>query len=418
MSITRRGVLALPAVAAVPGAISAPAWAAAPVRIGYIEPLTGNAASAGQSIKQGIALALDIINTPHPDLAPLPLAAGAGLPRLGGAPVDVVWADNQGSPAVGQSDALRLITQDHVVALCGAYQSNVTLTASAVAERYGVPFVTGESVAANLTERGYKWFFRTTPYGPDFGKLYLDFLADVANTGMATGKIAIVHENTDYGTSVAGSITAAAKARGQAIAQTISYSANGTDVSPQVLALKNGKPDVVIFVSYTSDSILYMKTFHTLGYRPPIVIGDDSGFSDPAFAKAVGDLAQGALNRSAFVPGRPDSLTYKVNALFKQKTGRDLDDTTARSMEGFFVLCDAIDRAGSTQPEAIRAALVATDLPASQLMIGYKGVKFDASGQNTLAYSLMIQLQGPGYVPVWPLAEATAKLELPFKGWT
>jgi branched-chain amino acid transport system substrate-binding protein len=418
MSITRRGVLAIPALAALPAGLPMSAGAAAPVRIGYIEPLTGNAASAGQSIKQGVELALDIINKPHPDLAPLPLAAGAGLTRLGGAPVDVIWADNQGSPAVGQSDALRLITQDHVVALCGAYQSSITLTASAVAERYGIPFLTGESVAANLTERGYKWFFRTTPFGPDFGKLYLDFLAYVAKTGRAAGKITIVHENTDYGTSVAGSIIEAAKARGQAIAQTISYNANGTDVSPQVLALKNAKPDVVIFVSYTSDSILYMKTFHTLGYRPPIVIGDDAGFSDPSFAKTVGNLAQGALDRSAFVPGKPDSLSYKVNALFKQKTGRDLDDTTARSMEGFFVLCDAINRAGSTQPDAIRTALVATDLPASELMIGYKGVKFDASGQNTLAYSLMIQLQGPGYVPVWPTEEATAKLELPFKGWT
>ncbi len=414
MSITRRGILAVPALAALP----AMAEAAAPVRIGCIEPLTGNAGSAGQSIKQGITLVLDIINTPHPDLAPLPLAATSGLPRLGGAKVEVIWADNQGSPAVGQSDALRLITQDHVVALCGAYQSSITLTASAVAERYGIPFVAGESVAANLTQRGYKWFFRTTPYGPDFGKLYLDFLAYVAATGLAVGKIAIVHENTDYGTSVAGSITEAAKARGRTIAQTISYNANGTDVSPQVLALKNGKPDVVIFVSYTSDSILYMKTFHTLGYRPPIVIGDDSGFSDPAFPKAVGNLAQGALNRSAFVPGKPDSITYKINALFKQETGRDLDDTTARAMQGFFVLCDAINRAGATAPDAIRAALAATDLPASRLMTGYKGVKFDSSGQNTLAYSLVIQLQGAAYVPVWPLAEATAKLALPFKGWT
>ena len=418
MSITRRGVLAIPALASLPAAMPVRAAAAPPVKIGYIEPLTGNAASAGQSIKQGVELALDIINTAHPDLAPLSLAATAGLPRLGGAMVEVTWADNQGSPAVGQSDALRLITQDRVAALCGAYQSSITLTASAVAERYGIPFLTGESVAANLTERGYKWFFRTTPFGPDFGKLYLDFLAYVASTGMATKKIAIVHENTDYGTSVAGSITDAAKARGQTIAQTISYNANGTDVSPQVLALKNGNPDVVIFVSYTSDSILYMKTFHTLGYRPPIVIGDDAGFSDPSFAKTVGNLAQGALDRSAFVPGKPDSLTYKVNALFKQKTGRDLDDTTARSMEGFFVLCDAINRAGSTKPDAIREALVATDLPASELMIGYNGVKFNASGQNTLAYSLMIQLQGPAYVPVWPIEEATAKLELPFKGWT
>lgn len=398
-------------------ALPAVAEAAGTVRIGYIEPLTGNAAAAGKSIKEGAELLVDIINNPHPDLAPLPLASGAGLPKLGGAKVEIVWADNQGSPGVGQSDALRLITQDHVVALCGAYQSSVTLTASAVAERYGIPFLTGESVAANLTERGYKWFFRTTPFGPDFGRLYLDFLAYVAKTGRKTDKIAIVHEDTDYGTSVAGSISKVAASRGMKIAQTISYSANGTDVSPQVLQLKNGQPDVVIFISYTSDAILYMKTFKTLGYHPPIVIGDDSGFSDPSFVSSVGDIAQGVLNRSAFVAGKPGSLPYKVNELFKKRTGRGLDDTTARSMQGFLVMCDAINRAGSTKPDAIRKALVATDMPASELMIGYKGVKFNKDGQNELAYSLIIQLQGKGYVPVWPTDSATAKLELPFKGW-
>jgi len=413
MSVTRRSALALPAIIALPAA----ARSAEMVRIGYIEPLTGNAAAAGQSIKQAIDMATDIINKPYPNLTPLPLAASSGLPRLSGAKVAVIWADNQGSPAVGQSDALRLITQDRVIALCGAYQSSVTLTASAVAERYGIPFLAGESAAANLTERGYKWFFRTTPIGPDFARLYLDFLAYVATTGIATGKIALVHENTDYGTSVADSIVQAANARQIKIHQRIAYTANTSDVSPEVLELKKGQPDVVIFISYTSDSILYMKTFRTLGYRPPIVIGDDSGFSDPSFVTTVGDISQGALNRSAFVPGPPDSITYKVDALFKQRTGRDMDDTTARSMQGFLVLCDAINRAGSTKPEAIRAALAATDIPADELMIGYKGVKFNAAGQNVLAYSLMIQLKGRQYVPVWPTAQATAKLELPYKGW-
>lgn len=414
MSITRRGVIALPVLAALPAGASA----AETVKIGYIMALTGNAAAAGQSIKAAVDMAVDIINTPHPELAPLTLAATAGLPHLGGAKVEVIWADNQGSPAVGQSDALRLITQDHVVALCGAYQSSVTLTSSAVAERYGIPFLAPASVAANLTERGYKWFFRTTPIGPDIAKLYLDFLAAVAKTGIATNKIAVVHENTDYGTSVADSMVETAAARGTKISQRIAYNANGTDVSPQVLELKKGAPDAVIFISYTSDSILYIKTMKTLDYRPPIVIGDDSGFSDPSFIKTVGPIAQGSLNRSAFVPGSPGSITYKINAMFKARTGHDMDDTTARGMQGFLVMCDAINRAGSTNPEAIRKALVATDLKPDELMIGYKGVKFNAAGQNILAYAMMIQLQGDAYVPVWPAAQSSAKLELPFKGWT
>src|SRR5579862_8399319 len=149
------------------------------VKIGAVFPMTGNAASAGIHAKYAIEVALDIINNAHPELAALPLAKNAGLAGLGGAKVEVVFADNQGSPATGQNQALRLITEEKVVAITGAYQSGVTLTASAVAEKYGIPFVNGESVAANLTERGFKWFFRTTPVASDFAKIYVDFLKDM-----------------------------------------------------------------------------------------------------------------------------------------------------------------------------------------------------------------------------------------------
>jgi branched-chain amino acid transport system substrate-binding protein len=95
-----------------------------------------------------------------------------------------------------------------------------------------------------------------------------------------------------------------------------------------------------------------------------------------------------------------------------------MDDTAARQMQAFFVLVDAIDRAGSTEPAKIQAALKATDLKADQLMIGYKGVKFDDKGQNTLASGVVIQLQdGEHYVAVWPKANAVKAPVMPYKGW-
>jgi branched-chain amino acid transport system substrate-binding protein len=82
------------------------------------------------------------------------------------------------------------------------------------------------------------------------------------------------------------------------------------------------------------------------------------------------------------------------------------------------VLADAINRAGSTEPAKIQAALRATDLKPEQLIMGYKGVKFDDKGQNILASALMIQLQdGAHYVPVWPAEKALAEPALPYKGW-
>ena len=86
-------------------------------------------------------------------------------------------------------------------------------------------------------------------------------------------------------------------------------------------------------------------------------------------------------------------------------------------MEAFFVLADAINRAASTDPAKIQAALNATNLTSNQLMIGYRGVKFDATGQNILAATYLIQLQGKQYVSVWPEDRATNKLEYPMKGW-
>ena len=398
-------------------AAGVPSHAADAVKIGVIYPLTGNAASAGQSAKDAVDMAADIVNTAHPELKNLPLGPTAGLPNLGGAKIELDEADHQGNPQVGQQQTLRLITQDHVAAMLGSYHSSVTLVATAVAERQGIPFLVADSVAANITGRGFKWTFRTTPYAPDFAKAYAQFLTDLKKSGTRINNVAVVNENTDYGTSVAASILDAAKAANIPVTAQIAYNANSSDVNAQVLQLKSTNPDAVIFVSYTSDIILYFKTMKNFDYLPPVIIGDDSGFSDPSFIPNVGDLAQGAINRSAFDIGKPGTNSYIIDQMFKAKYGRDLDDTSARWMQGFFVLADAINRAGSTEPDKIQAALKATDLKADQLMIGYNGVKFDDTGQNILASTFLIQLKGKEYVSVWPADRATNKIELPMKGW-
>ena len=387
------------------------------VKIGAIFPMTGGAASAGVHAKYALEVATDIINNAHPELGDLPLAKNAGLAGLGGAKVEVVFADNQGSPATGQNQALRLITEEKVAALIGAYQSGITLTASAIAEKYRIPFLTPESVAANLTERGFKWFFRTTPIATDFASLYNDFLDEMKAGGTKTDTIALVHDNTEYGTSVAGTLVGAFKEKGRTVVDA-SYAVNATDLQSQVLQLKEKKPDVVLMISYTSDAILFAKTMQALDYKPPLLLADDSGYSDPSFIKTVGKISQGAFNRSSWSVGLPGSPTAIIAELYKKKSGDEMDDTAGREMQGFFVLVDAIDRAGSTDPAKIQAALRATDLKPNQLMMGYKGVKFDEKGQNVLASGVIIQLQdGENYAAVYPKSNAAKAPILPYKGW-
>ena len=136
-------------------ALFASGAAAEHVKVGALYPLSGNAASAGAQTKAAIELAVEIINGQHPDVKGMP---GTGLPGLKGGKIEVTLADHQGNPSTGQSQALRLIQQDKVTALIGAYQSSVTFASTQVAERYGIPFVVGDSVAATTRRcSGYIW---------------------------------------------------------------------------------------------------------------------------------------------------------------------------------------------------------------------------------------------------------------------
>ena len=177
----RAGIIAAAMLAV---AIGGAARAADNVKIGVIYPLTGNAASAGQSAKDAVELGAEIVNTAHPELKGLPLGETAGLPNLGGAKIELDEADHQGNPPVGQQQTVRLITQDKVAAMLGAYHSSVSLAATAVAERQGMPFLVGGlGRAQHHRQRGFKWTFRTGPIAPDFAKAYTDFLNELKKAG-------------------------------------------------------------------------------------------------------------------------------------------------------------------------------------------------------------------------------------------
>lgn len=387
------------------------------VKIGAAFPLTGSLATTGQDLKTAVEVAMDIINNAHPELSALTLAASEGLPNLGGAKVEFVFVDTQGDPSTGQNQVLRLITREQIAAVIGAYQSSVTKTTSAVAERYGVPYLNGASVQEDLTERGFQWFFRTTPVASTFAQTYFEFLRDIREQGITVETVAIVYENTDYGTSVAREIRSRAQALGYDIVADIPYNANTTDVTSQVTLLRQADPDVAFFISYTSDAILYINTMRNLNYRPRMIIGDNSGFTDPSFRMNVAEYAQELINRSEWVVGPEGSVSYLVNQMYRTRTGYDLDGSSSRVLQAALIIADAINRAGSTDPQAIRQALRETNLSPEQIIMPWPGVRFDETGQNMEARVVLQQLKGDDYVTIWPAANAEAELEWPYKGW-
>jgi branched-chain amino acid transport system substrate-binding protein len=382
--------------------------------IGAIYPLSGSLASTGLEMRQALEMAVDLINNANPNFKGIPLAASAGLPNLKGAKIKLVFADSQGKPEVGQAEAERLITQDKVVALIGAYQSAVTRTSSRVAEQYNIPYLNPESSSPDLTERGYKTFFRTTPNDETFVSSMFKFLNTIKT--VPTKKIAVMHENTDFGVNTGKAAEKFATASGRTIVADISYTANSSAVTSEVQRLQAAGADVVIFASYTSDALLFVKTMKQVGYAPPIFMANDAGFIDNRFLQEVGSQVQGVFTREVWASdlGKGKPIIAQVDALFKSRTGKDLNGNSARSFQGMLTLADAINRAKSDQPDAILAALRATNLRATQVVMPWEGVKFDEKGQNTLGDGLILQLVGTDYRTVFPLKSASVKPTVPF----
>ena len=383
------------------------------IRIGAIYPLSGALASTGSELKQAIELAVDVINQAHPELKDVPLAASAGLPHLGGAKIEIVFADSQGKPEVGQAEAQRLIDQEHVVALIGAYQSAVTKTASRIAETREVPFLNPESSSPDLTERDFKWFFRTTPNDETFIGNMMQFLDTLK--GVPTKRIAVVYENTDFGVNTGKAVEKFAKQSGREVVASIAYSAGTASVNSETQKLAAAKPDVAIFASYTSDAVLFVRTMRETNYAPPVFFANDAGFIDSRFVSEVGPQVQGVITRDVWANDlyaiKP--VIKQLNDMFKARSGgKELNGNSARSLQGLLTLAEAIDRAGSTKPDAIRQALAATDLSADQIVMPWAGVKFDAKGQNERGLGLIVQLVGGQYQTVWP-ERYKQKKELP-----
>jgi branched-chain amino acid transport system substrate-binding protein len=385
------------------------------IKVGALYPLSGASAATGQRTLEGVRLAAEIVNKDLPDID-LPLAEGEGLPNVDGSTIQVIGADHEEDPETGASETERLITSENVVAVVGAYFSSVTLTASERAERLGVPFVNGSSSSPQLTEgRDLDFFFRTGPSDRTFAEAFFDFIEELeAERGVPIDDVVILHENTAYGTDAAEVTEEVADKRGVEVAATIPHGNGVSDVTPEASRIKSMDPDAVFQASYTPEAILFTKTFQQLNYAPNI-LAYGAGFSDAAYFEAVGDAGNYTISRAAWaldaVKNRPAAV--EVANMFEERYGHAMDENSARTFTAALTLFQAIDEAGGTEPDAVREALAATDVPADQTIMPWDGIQFDDSGQNTLARGVILQYIDGGYKLIWPFDRATAELEWP-----
>lgn len=382
---------------------AAPALAAdKTVKIGNVEPLSGPSASVGVQGKQAREMAVEEIN------------AAGGIKSLGGAKLELVYADSKSDPTVGVTETERLINTEKVNLMTGCWNSAVTYPATQVAERYGIPFVVPVAVRDTITERGFKNVFRIAAKDSWWVRDQFRFLKDMQDeTGVKLQRIAFVFENGDWGTGFAEKWRELAKKDGYEIVLDEPYPSTATDLTPVVTKLKAAKPDIVMLVSNAADAILLTNTMAEMQVKPKVVLASGGGHADPKFLENTDTNALGIFDEVEWNTDVNKPAAKPANEKFKKKYGYDLTGESVDAYVAMYVIADALERAASTEPAKIRDALAATNLTTGPgMIVSYDGVQFDETGQNKNAGIVIVQVANvdgkPERVTVWPKAARRA----------
>lgn len=388
---SRAGLLAAALTAAF-GCVSA-AHAQDVVKLGVIMPLSGPNAAFGNTSLNGIKLAVEEFN------------AKGGVKSLGGAKIELVVADIP-QPNAAAATTQRLISQERVSGVIGAFVSSITIAASEVTERAGVPLITF-AFADEITGRGYKNIFQVSPKGSAVGRAQFDYaLALSKQAGESVDKIAILYEDTAYGTAQAKGLREGAKAAGIQVVLDEAYPLGITDATPLVNKIRGSGAQIVFPVSYLNDSLLIIRTMRQQNITTP-TIGGAAGYIIPDFKKGLGQYAENVLSISA----ANYDMAASIGERYKAKYGAFMPHDALIFGAATEAMMHAVDQAKSSDPAKVRDALakikycdgIAKGIPAGC-------VQFDQAGAAIGAKPVMVQWRGNDLVTVYPADIAKTKV--------
>jgi len=359
------------------------------VQVGVLYPMTGDLSDKGWDSLHGIERAVDDIN------------AAGGIVSMGGAGIELIYVDSQGSPFIGAEETERLILDEHVVCLIGAYQSSVALPATVVAERLETPFIVVPGVADLITERGFHYTFRMMPKASDYGRAQVLFLADPAYpTGKEIKRVALIYENTGFGTAVSRAQKAEIGRQDMIVSAAVSYSAEDvTDLDDEVRYLLASHPDAVLQVAYPEDSIMIREALFRQDPDLPL-IDAAGGVTSPEYIRRLGPRAEGVMTVSEY---SSCSIGDDLENRFFMECGEEITGDSLYSYIAAWVLKDALERAGSPDRKLLREALADTELSSiPYITLPPGGVNFDAHGQNAAAPLYILRIEEGEYRALCP----------------
>lgn len=398
---TRRSLLG--GAAALAGTLGAPAVlraAPAPVKLGILQPVTGALAQDGELGRLGAQLAVDEIN------------AAGGIAALGGAPVEVVFADARSNPEVATQEVERL-QNEGVAAIVGGFASPICLAASQAASRYGLPYVVDVGVSDQIVSRGLPNTFR---FAPGFGMVSGVALDNLVKLNDAAGKpartVVLVHEDGLFGSGLAKLMQAELPKRGFEILETVAHPTPARDMSNVALRIRALNPDLVIPSSYYSEFVLLARTMRQQRIRPKGVYCVLNGAaSNYRFVREFPEAAAGVMDCNHWAdPRNPKAAALKSKV---EGAGKLWAYNVPLNYSCVGLVADAVGRAGTADRAKVTEALAASAWNGH--IMPYGPTKF-VGGQNTGAAPVNTQVQDGDIKVIFPDAFADAKPLFPFKG--
>jgi branched-chain amino acid transport system substrate-binding protein len=363
-----------------------------PIRVGVTVALTGHYAVSGEAELEGIQMWVHDINQ-----------RGALLGRR----VELVYYDDKSDPATSARLYERLITEDKVDLLLGPYGSDLTLAASQVAERHGIPMVATGAASSDIWSRGYRNIFGVDAQATH----YMDLLIEsAAGAGLTT--IALVYGDSDFPRQVAEGVRARAAEYNMRVVFDREYEPKTADYAGLVQAMKAARPDVVIGGTYYDDSVALVRAAKAVDFSPR-AFAFTVGPAYKEFVEELGADANGMLGIVAWMRSGAIPMAMDFSYRYKEKFGHNASYVAAIGYGAAQVLEAGVRLAGKLDNDAIRQQLGTMKF---QSILGRYAV--DETGMQTAKDTYVMQVQDGHRLLVLPKGMQESKVEYPFRPWS
>lgn len=401
-AMRRRDFLATGAVALGVGVTGFPAILraqAAPVKIGLIHPVSGFIAFSGSQCRAGAEMAIADIN------------AAGGIKSIGGAMIEAMLADSQGKPDIGAAEVTKM-TEAGVHGIVAGYSSAISLATSQEAAKTNTPHVVDVGVSDSIVSRGLSNTFR---FGPGYGKVAEMAVANLDTINKAAGSPAktamIVHEESLFGTGTAELLSKQLPGIGIEVVDVIKHANPTRDFTNIALQIKSKKPDLIIPANYYNEYVLLARTLRQQKIE----------------AMGIYSVLGGAASNLQFVNEFPEAaeLIMDCNHWYNPNSDVALARREAAEAKGLVYtyevflaynavafLADAIERAGSTDQDAVNAALASSTWDKHGMPYGATNM---VNGQNEGAQPVNTQVQKGAIEVIYPEEFASAETIFPMK---